>query len=198
VNTLNEWPDESEERQLLSELRAGIPTAKETVTVRFLPLLAHFLRGVHRHVDTELCDTAAADAVFDFVRAPERYDCEHLCLGAYLKMAAKRDLLNLLDKEGRARRGISLDSVAEPADRRNDSRNDDLTWDHPRLAAERAAFDRDEEVTFVLMLEGVRDTAAFAQGLRIEHLPAPEQVAQVKRMKDRVKKRLARAVEDLR
>jgi hypothetical protein len=197
VNALNEWPDESEERRLLSELQSGLPTAKEDATVLFLPLLACFLRGTHRHVDPELCDTAAADAVFDFVRAPERYDREQLRLGAYLKMAGKRDLLNLLDKERRCRRGIPLGSVAEPADRRNDSRDRELISDHPRLAAELAAFDRDEEVTFGLMLEGVRDTATFARGLGVEHLPAPEQVVQVKRVKDRVKKRLARAVEDL-
>ena len=120
VNALNEWPDESEERRLLSELQSGLPTAKEDATVLFLPLLACFLRGTHRHVDPELCDTVAADAVFDFVRAPERYDREQLRLGAYLKMAGKRDLMNLLDKERRCRRGIPLGSVAEPADRRNE------------------------------------------------------------------------------
>jgi hypothetical protein len=47
------------------------------------------------------------------------------------------------------------------------------------------------------MFEGIRETSEFVGRLGLAHLTAGEQVAAVKRIKDRVKKRLARAVEDV-
>jgi hypothetical protein len=53
--------------------------------------------------------------------------------------------------------------------------------------------DRGERRAFVLMLCGVRETSAYARALRISHLPWGEQCREVKRVKDRLKKRLRRA-----
>lgn len=195
---LPDWPAEAEEKRLLTALHSGTPTAKEDLAARYHPLLIAHLVQSCRWAAEELCNDAADRALLGFLRAPQRYDPGRLPLGAYLRMAAKRDLLNLLERERRATRGIPLDSVAELEDRRNNLRDEELTFDHPRLAAERAAFDADEEVTFELMRLGTRDTATFARGLNLGHLPEAEQAIRVKRVKDRVKKRLARALEDLR
>lgn len=193
-----DWPTPDEERQLLVHLATGDPTARETIAVRFHPLLMQYLARRFPRQSPDLYADAAGEAIVGFLPHPPRFDPTRGDLGKYLRMAARGDLLNLLAQERRARRGIPLDSVAEPADRRNPSRDDDATWDDPRLAAEVAAFDPNERATFELLLEGARKTASFVQQLHLGHLPAAQQAAAVKRFKDRVLKRLVRAVEDLR
>lgn len=198
MNPLLDWPALNEEYQLLSQLNTNTPTAREAIAARFLPLLMRFLAGAFPRAAAEHRDDAADRALLSFLCSPSRYDPTLGRLGAYLRMAARRDLANLLEQERRARRGIPLDYVAEPADQRNMRRDEELTWDDPRLVAERAAFDPDELAAFELMLDGTRDTSAFVGRLGLAHLTADEQVVAVKRVKNRVKKRLVRAVEDLR
>ena len=60
--------------------------------------------------------------------------------------------------------------------------------------AEIASFAEEERLALDLMREGARDTATFAVPLGLSHLSPSEQAARVKRVKDRVKKRLTRAV----
>jgi RNA polymerase sigma factor (sigma-70 family) len=192
------WPTSDEEHQLLTNLNTDTPTAREEIAVRFLPLLIRFLERAFPRAAPEHHHDAAEQALLDFLRSPHRFDPARSGLGSYLRMAARRDLWNLLEAERRARRGISLDSVAEPADHRNRVRDEELTWDDPRLAAARAGFDADERATLELLLRGVRKTSAFVNRLGLTHLTADEQVVAVKRAKDRVKKRLVRATEDLR
>jgi RNA polymerase sigma-70 factor (ECF subfamily) len=198
VNPFNNWPNPEEESLLLTHLSSGVPAAKEEIAARYLPLLTHYLRCAFPREAEDVRDTAADTALLNFLDVPERFDPARGGLGKYLRVSARCDLLNLLEHEARARWGIPLDSVAELADGRNVSPDGELTWDHPRLAAECASFNTEERITFELMREGVRDTPAFAVGLGLTHLAAAEQAVAVKRFKDRVKKRLARAVEDLR
>jgi hypothetical protein len=100
-----------------------------------------------------------------------------------------------VEKESRHRKHISLESVEEPADRGNTRAEDDTpTFDDPRLVAEIASFDDEECRALDLMREGERATTAFAGPLGLSDLPPGEQAARVKRVKDRVKKRLTRAV----
>ena len=197
MSPLTEWPGDGEEEQLLTQLHANTPPAREAITVRFLPLLMRFLARAFPHVDPELRDTAAADAAFAFVLQPNSFDVNRSTLGAYLRMAAKRDLLNLLKQETRARRGIALGSVEEPVDRRNETRDDEPTWNHPVLVAELAVLDADERVALDLMRDGIRATATFVDRLGLAHLSTQEQAAAVMRLKDRVKRRLTRALGDL-
>jgi hypothetical protein len=196
VNPLTDWPAPDEERRFLVELAADTPTAQGALAELYFPLLMRFLARKFPRVEAHLREEAAGQAVLDFVRPPRRYDPTRARLGAYLRVAARNDLLNLLARERRARRGIPLDSVAEPTDHRNTLRDDELGWNDPRLTAEIAAFDTHERAAFDLMLEDVHDTAAFADRLNLGNLPAEEWASAVKRVKDRVKKRLVRAVED--
>lgn len=198
MNLFTDWPAPDEERRLLAQLDTGARTAREAIAARYHPLLIQYLARAFRREAPDVREEAAGQAVLDFVCRPQQFDPLRMELGAYLRMAARNDLRNLLARERRARRGIPLDSVAEPADRRNTTRDDDLTWDDPRLKAVIAAFDTDERAAFELLLEGTRDTVAFARRLRLDHLPRSEQAEAVKRFKDRVQKRLVRAVEDSR
>jgi hypothetical protein len=52
--------------------------------------------------------------------------------------------------------------------------------------------DRRERRAFVLMLCGIRETGAYARELELSDLPPSEQRNEVKRVKDRLKKRLQR------
>lgn len=191
-----DWPTPEEETHLLIELLSGSPTAREELAVRFQPLLMRHLACAFPRVAADARDTAADDALLSFLAAPARYDPARGRLGAYLRMSARGDLRNLLARNRRA--DLPLDSVAEPVAPRNLSRGDEPTWDHPPLKAELAALDPLERVALELMQRGTRDTATFAGRLGFEHLPRAEQAAAVKRIKDRVMKRLTRAVGDSR
>jgi hypothetical protein len=52
-----------------------------------------------------------------------------------------------------------------------------------------------EERVLALMLDGERKTLAFAQALGIDQLPKKEQKAKVKRLKDKLKKRIERGAD---
>jgi hypothetical protein len=60
------------------------------------------------------------------------------------------------------------------------------------LAAVRGAFSAEELRVVMLMLDGERSTDACARVLGLADLPAPEQAREVKRVKDRLGKRLRR------
>ncbi len=194
MNPPTGWPDETEEEQLVTQLRSHDPTAREALAVRFLPLLIQFLARTLSDIEPELRDTAAEDAILAFVQHPDGFDATRARLGAYLRMAARRDLLNALERERRARRGIPLGSVEEPTDHRNETCADEFAWNHPVLAAEVAALNADEKVTLDLMRSGVRRTDTFVARLGLGHLSVQEQVLAIKRLKDRVKRRLTRAL----
>lgn len=199
MNPQTDWPGHEEEHQFLSQLNTGDDrTTHQEVANRYLPLLMRFLATAFPRAHSDLRDEAADRALIDFLGAPHRFDPARSSLGEYLQMAARGDLLNLLERERRARRGIPLDSVAEPDDHRNSTSDEDemLTFDHPQLVAEVAAFDAHERTAFELLREGVRDTRTCAARLNLTHLPDAEQVRAVKRLKDRVLKRLVRSVED--
>ena len=194
MNPHTDWPDEREEDQLLTQLYSRDPTAREAIAARFLPLLIRSLARTFSDIESELRDTAAEDAILAFVQRPDGFDAVRSRLGSYLRMAARRDLLNTLERERRARRGIPLNSVEEPPDHRNETCDDQFTWNHPALTAEVAAFDTDEKIALDLMRNGVRRTDTFVARLGLGHLSVQEQVLVIKRLKDRVKRRLTRAL----
>jgi RNA polymerase sigma factor (sigma-70 family) len=193
MNPLTDWPDDDEEKRLLADFATDARTAGEAVAERYWPLLVAFLRRTFSRVDDHLREEAAGTTLLDLVKCPERYKPELASLRSYLQRSARCDLLNLLRRENRART-VPLDSVAQPAEHRNDPRDaTDNPLDDPRLAAEIEAFNADERATFELMCDEVRDTDEYAKRLGLSHLPTDERRAAVKRVKDRVQKRLVRA-----
>jgi DNA-directed RNA polymerase specialized sigma24 family protein len=167
------------------------------------PLLA-WLESRSRHADPHLLQTAAQDALLAYVQRPQAYDPARLDLGAYLRMAARRDLLNLLCKERRHHRGrIPWGAVEEDEDGGNLIGREE----EPLVGLERAeeaeawcqflrqvaeGFTEGERGVLGLLLAGERRTAAYAAVVGCGGLPGDEQEREVKRVKDRVKKRLER------
>jgi hypothetical protein len=109
-------------------------------------------------------------------------------------MDADGDMKNAYNS-ARARRERFLDDVEDEASRWNQMTDDERfdSDDRAVYARLRAAFpeERDRRVIH-LMLENVRDTESYASALEIAYLPPDEQAAEVKRVKDRIKKRMRR------
>ena len=146
-------------------------------------------------VDPDIYILATHDTLTDYFKNPRQYDPARSGLMTYLRLAAKRDLQNLLRKESRHATGrTSLDSVEFDTSDGNDVAEtvaDSL--DALRLYDEMTqGMTTAERDVFFLMVEGERSTEAAAAALNIEHLAVMDQVREVKRVKDRIKKRIQR------
>jgi DNA-directed RNA polymerase specialized sigma24 family protein len=170
----------------------------------YLRPLLDWIMSCYPKADPDTCVSAVHTAIMNYLQHPQQYDPCRLDLGAYLRMAARADLKNLLKAQTRKQRGeIAWNSVEEGGDPGNDIGKDD---DPARLAerAEDAAvaqqtldaitahWDEAERTVLLLMLEGERATADFAALLGIADRPPAEQEREVKRVKDRIKRRLQR------
>lgn len=180
------------------------PTAPADVCrAYFVPVLA-WLETRSRHADPHFLQTAAEDALLAYVQRPQAYDPGRLDLGAYLRMAAYRDLLNLLNKERRRQRGRTPWNVVEEGE---EGGNLSGREEGPLAGLERAEeaeegrqllrqvserFTEAERQVLDLLLARERRTAAYAVVIGCAGLPGPEQEREVKRVKDRVIKRLER------
>jgi len=189
------WPTEAEAYRLATDLISGVATAPGEIFSAFLDPITQFLTQRFRFADSQQHETAAADAIIAVVQSPNRYDPNKLPFAKFLRMVASRKMMNLVAKEARHRKKISLASVAEPADYRNHSPNDNaLSWEDPRLVAEMTAFNPTESAVLEMMRRGYRNTADFSTIPELAGVEPNELAKLVKRWKDRIKARLKRAV----
>lgn len=164
-----------------------------------VPALERYLRyqfsSIGPGVDPDIYILAVHDALTDYFKTPQKYDPDRSGLMTYLRLAAKRDLQNLLRKESRHAKGrVSLDSVEFDRSDGNDvaetvADSIDTKRLYEELTKDMTHGERD---VFFLMVEGERSTEAAAAALNIEHLTVRDQVREVKRVKDRIKKRIQR------
>ena len=198
-----------EARALWERLLTGDPTASSDIAAAYLDPLADWLIRHHPQCDPHDCETAAEDAILALIHHPASYRPERLTLEAYLRMAASRDLQNLWHREQRhAQRRANLDVVELSQERGKYLRDDDA---NPAAIVERAEDRAQERATaqrwpdavlnsltplevdvFELMRAGERKTEVYARLLGLSDRPPDEQRREVKRAKDRIKKRLAR------
>jgi DNA-directed RNA polymerase specialized sigma24 family protein len=181
------------------------PTAFAELCQGALPHLVAFLRREFSGQDPHLHETVAIDLLLDYQRRPEQYDPQKLSLLAYLRMAARRDMLNAIDKQTRRQRKLaSLDDplVELQAGGRNNIQEafelDEWLQQHTDLSLQEilerlsAELDETDERVLLLMLEGVRETARYADVMGLEWADAESQRRDVKRAKDRVMQKLRR------
>ncbi len=146
--------------------------------------------------DPDLPTEVVADALMDYSKRPEQFDPTQRGLFGFLVMAAEGDLKNALAKIARRqKKEIQLEFV-EVDERGGNTRTGEL---EEKIDSERmqdaldALFDDPKDRAVVkLIIEGERATEVFAQVLELEALPEDEQRTEVKRNKDRIKKRLQR------
>jgi len=197
------------ERELHERLLIRDPTASEEVASAFLEVVRKHVRiraQVHGIFDPDLINDATVEAVFDYIRHPEKFTPGKSSLRTYLNLAAERDLINMVRKDRRRRRGEELSADVEltvisgnkEVDIQKIRRNlDDVFLDS---AVRRESFAKTAEIIrpgkdldlVKMMMDGERRTSAFADVLGIGNLPAPEQRKIVKQHKDRLKQQLKR------
>jgi hypothetical protein len=203
-----EFPSRAEGLALHLRLREGDPVAPADLCTRYLAPLLHRLQNKFPHTDPHLRQTAAHDALFNYIQGPEAYDPSLLDLAAYLRMSARGDLLNGLRSHSRGQEGlISLTAVEQDGDGGNIpgageepavalQRAEDAAHWQAFLQEATAAFSPAERRALDLMLDGRHDYATFAVALGCDGLPEAERNREVKRVKDRIKKRLERGCSD--
>jgi RNA polymerase sigma factor (sigma-70 family) len=194
-----------EELGLHRRLLEGDPTATADLAAAFLdPLVAWLTKKNRAKVAEDLCNEAAEDALIALMKSPTSYSPARMGLWSYLRMSAQGDLQNILRRESRRRRNETTLGAVElsPQAGKYLGREDDPAL---RLKIQEETATANQAVTPLLdgltegearaldlILQGERKTAVFAQALGIGHLPKEEQKTQVKRVKDKLQKRLQR------
>ena len=141
---------------------------------------------------------SVVEALMSYVKRPTQFDPEKRGLRGFLTMAADGDLLNALAKRKRRReKEVLLPDVEVEALRGKkniDGQDPESQLDAKRMRWEVAGLFEDPKDRDVveLILDGERSTEAFVEILRLDGLPIEEQRREVKRHKDRIKKRLER------
>ena len=181
-------------REIHERLLSEDPTAPAELVEEALGPLTRFLEKKYPRLnDPTFVADAVTDAVIEYLKKPGRFDPTRRGLFGYLKMAAERDLQNALDKHQRRDQGAEDVEVAAAAGK--------IVVEPPDVVAElhiqdvRKGVDglfgdvKDRQMV-EFILNGERSTEAFAVVLGLEGLPIGKQRSEVKRHKDRLKKRL--------
>ncbi len=139
--------------------------------------------------------TAATDAILELIEQPDRYDPTRLPLFKYLRMAARRDLLNLWERERKHQTGRDPGDPVEllASVGKVEQEAPDLLDNHPALTVAIAELAKEDQAVLALMRQGERATTMFAVALSLGERPPAELAAEVKRAKDRIIARLKRA-----
>jgi DNA-directed RNA polymerase specialized sigma24 family protein len=201
------WPSVEDALDIHARLSADDPVAPSDLANAYLDVLAGWLRRANPRLDPHLCEQAAADAIISLIKNPHSFNPDKSPLDAYLRMSAQGDLHNALEREQRHRKRRESFEVVElhGAGGNLNQENNDPAAIVAREAEQRDAleqaiprdmaqvFTRQEQLVVALMVQGERRTEAYAQVLDISSLPEADQRNAVKRVKDRIKKRLQRA-----
>ena len=170
-----------------------------------LPHLISFLEARFVHAEDHLHQSIATDSLLSYRANPTQYNPDKLSLFAFLRMAAKNDMLNALDKAGRVEQrlldiddhGVQSqlaleDTPSKELDRASwlQQYTDQTPSDILQTLADE--LNPTDQQVLLLMCEGVRPTARYAEVLGITHLPEDAQRREVKRVKDRLNKKLQR------
>lgn len=189
------------DRALHARLLQHDPTAPSDLAERYLPSLVDALQSTFPDIDDALLEDVAIELILAFAQRPEHYDPGRAGLASYLRMAARRDVQNAIQSQRRRdhhhvpledvelhplARNILWASNRDPADTLADRLDDE------RVARLREQFQGTEREVVDLMIEGERRTEAYAPMLGLQDRSRIEQAREVKRVKDRLKKRMQR------
>ena len=200
------WQQQRHKRILQEDV-----TAFAELSEYALPHLIGFLQQQFPTQEAHQIEIAAIDTLMTYLAMPEKYNPDKLSLFAYLRMSARGDMLNAIDKE--TRHGRRHQPIDDPTLQEQLPSLDLLTqtgeldeWLETQTKLTRTELlqkldedlDKTDKEILLLMFDGVRDTSQFAEVMNISDLPQAEQQAQVKRAKDRLQKRLQRFGNEIR
>jgi RNA polymerase sigma-70 factor (ECF subfamily) len=195
---------------LYQRLLAGDPTAPSDLAITLLDYLGSWLIRYHPQEEESLCWEAAEDAIIALAKDPVTYDPARSSLDAYLRMSSQRDLDNLT-RSARRRSGREVDwgSVelspqmgkyledrdADPASMVDlqEAIVERLEGERKILGLVQDGLSVEERNVLQLMRIKERKTERYAAVLGITQLSPAQQQAEVKRVKDRLTKRMERA-----
>ncbi len=194
------WQDRCHQRIIQKDA-----TAFAELSERLLPLLVEFLTRQFPQAERHLPETVAIDCLLGYFNNPIQYRTGGISLYAYLRMAARYDMLNAVSRMRRSERRLveleALDAVRSPQDwsRLTSTQElDTLLHSHTQrsfpeiLKLLELQLDGTERKVLELMLQGERSSEAYVNVLGIQGLDEREQRSEVARVKDRLMKRLNR------
>jgi DNA-directed RNA polymerase specialized sigma24 family protein len=192
-------PTATEIAVLHERVLIGHPAAVEALIERVLPVLTSLVQRSFPRAPEDLVVNAVEDALLEYSRAPLKFDRSRgVPLLAFLRMAAVRNVSNLVRAESRRLAwDRKLAEEAKPAGWAMPLDSDDGSDDGLTDVVEAAlasSMDPAERAVVALWLEGERRPGPLARALRIDHLPLDEQRRGLKRLKDRIRNRLRRAL----
>lgn len=201
------WPEGAHALDMHARLLVGDPVASSDLAEAFLDPLATWLHRTNSGIDPHLCDQAAEDAILALIDNPKSFNPDRGALDVYLRMSARGDLRNLLAKEtrhGSRRAGIEtvelfaadrnhMQEIADPAHILERAEAMETQMLRRTLDSVQPSLNRQEAAVLSLMADGERKTEAYASILGVSHLSLAAQRQEVKRIKDRLKRRLERA-----
>jgi hypothetical protein len=197
---------QEEALQLHQRLLAHDPTAANDLAVAYLDVLVVWLGETDGRVPPDIRLDAAEDALVALIRNPQSYAPNLQTLEVYLRMSARGDLRNRLQKERRHDKGrVPWESVElSPQAGKYLGRDDDPAL--PLRLAEEARIFMDAIPGTVrrklsatdlraleLIVQKERRTLVYAELWGLTHLPAQERFREVKKRKGRLKSLLKRA-----
>jgi RNA polymerase sigma factor (sigma-70 family) len=198
-------PPREQQDELHQSVLEGSRTAFAKLCELALDHLRHFLTTIFPQVDIHILDTVAADLLLAYEKNPIIYDPSRASLFTYLRMAARDDVRNALDKQTRRQKRLtSLDdaTVELPASGRYNVQNifelEDLVSQYTDRSPQEIidqlmnSLNETDQELVMLLAEGVRETERYAEAMGITHMSVEEQRQEVKRAKDRLKKHIKR------
>lgn len=202
-------PTREQELDLHRRLIGNDPIAPSDLAVAYLDHLIGWLAENNPRLGPEMHAEAASEAICSLIKRPQSYMPDRQTLVVYLQLSAQGDLKNVLRREGRHhRRRATMESVELSPDAgkylgREADPSLPLQIEEARsaLRAEiseilplvQQGLSEPELRVLELMLNGERKTSVFAEAFGISHLSVDEQKSEVKRIKDRLRKRVDRA-----
>jgi hypothetical protein len=193
-----DFPSRAEGLALHLRLAAGKRYASADVCLAYQGPLVAWLKLKLPWAEADLVESAAHDALFQYVRHHGAYCPQQSDLGAYLRMLARCDLLNHLRREKIPLAFVELGEEAGNLCGREEEpgllleRQEEVAGLWQLVASIRATCEPRERAVLDLLLEGERRTHAYSVVLGVEDQPLADQELAVKRVKDRIKKRLER------
>lgn len=183
-------------------LLSGDRTATAEIAERYYQRIVAIMHKRHKwRPDPDVIDEATSDAFVSYFTNPLQFNPEKRSLAGFLQMAAEGDVRNAIARELRHRDHLQPDVALpagdveyenEPAARVNVEEevveNLHPIWEQ----IDALVHDPLDRQVVRWMMDGERETPAFADLLGITHLPKHEQEREVKKCKDRLVKKIKR------
>ncbi|WP_163865023.1 sigma-70 family RNA polymerase sigma factor [Myxococcus eversor] len=191
------YPSRAEEDALHAKVLQGDVATPVFVLRAFMDSIIHV---VTREMPCQREDAhdAAVDAVFDYLKNPERFDPLRSRLSTYLTQAAKKGVLD--QHRSTKKRGLRERKYAGEFELTLRPPNEamEATVEARRLVErmERSGLSPRDQQFLRLVLQGESSTERLAEALSLGLLPEDERRRQVKRHRDRLMKRLQRLGKD--